>query len=117
VWLVPESSKAAGGVLSNETPRVVTDLGAQQTTGLKCYQTICPHLGCGTDFDAARGRFVCPCHASDFDLSGRVLSGPSPRGLDELACRISGPAPDGARWVEVEYREFKTGTAERERLI
>jgi len=66
--------------------------------------TICPHLGCKVDEDAANKRFRCPCHDSDFDLAGAVLTGPSPRGLDRLETRVV----DGI--VEVEYVRFKTGT-------
>ena len=34
------------------------------------------------------GRFVCPCHASSFDLHGEVLSPPAPRALDLHPVRI-----------------------------
>jgi Rieske Fe-S protein len=34
------------------------------------------------------GRFVCPCHASSFDIRGEVLSPPAPRPLDLFAVRI-----------------------------
>lgn len=117
VWVVSNSHEGheAAAEPSGGSDSRVDAKGAG--VDLKCYQSICPHLGCGTDFNAARRLFTCPCHASDFDLAGRVLSGPSPRGLDELSCRISDPDPDGALWVEVEYREFKTGVAGREPLV
>lgn len=78
---------------------------------LRCLQTICPHLGCGTVYVPDRGTFACPCHESDFDLSGRRLEGPSPRDLDELECRVSEPDAQGRRWVEVKFEKFQTGVA------
>ncbi len=77
--------------------------------GVRCLQTICPHLGCGIDFAAQRETFHCHCHASDFDVNGRRLMGPSPRDMDELECRVGAPDASGVRWVEVRYQEFRTG--------
>ena len=37
---------------------------------------------------ADENRFVCPCHASSFDLHGEVLSAPAPRALDLHPVRI-----------------------------
>ncbi len=48
----------------------------------------CTHLGCTVPWVAAEQRFVCPCHASAFDITGAVLSPPAPRPLDFFAVRI-----------------------------
>jgi Rieske Fe-S protein len=80
---------------------------------VRCLQTICPHLGCGIEFSADREAFTCPCHASEFDKTGRQRFGPSPRDLDALACHIEEAHPGGQQWVVVDYREFRTGTAEK----
>lgn len=48
----------------------------------------CTHLGCTVPWIGAEERFVCPCHASVFDIKGRVLSPPAPRPLDLFAVRI-----------------------------
>jgi Rieske Fe-S protein len=82
-------------------------------TGVRCLQVICPHLGCAIDYLPDRGSFACPCHASDFDATGRRLSGPAPRDMDPLPCRLSAPDAAGERWVEVKYQEFEAGIAER----
>ena len=80
-----------------------------QPSQVRCLQTICPHLGCGIDYLPERSQFSCPCHASDFDDDGRRLNGPSPRDMDDLACRVSEPDERGIRWIEVKYRAFQTG--------
>ena len=48
----------------------------------------CTHLGCTVPWVASEGRFICPCHASAFDITGAVLSPPAPRPLDLFAVRI-----------------------------
>ncbi len=48
----------------------------------------CTHLGCTVPWVADEGRFVCPCHASAFDIMGDVLSPPAPRPLDIFPVRI-----------------------------
>jgi Rieske Fe-S protein len=75
---------------------------------IKAFSTVCPHLGCGVDFDEKTGKFNCPCHTSAFDLDGRCLGGPSPRGLDELETHVEG------RDVLIRYQRFRVGTAKRE---
>ena len=75
---------------------------------VRAFSTVCPHLGCGVDWNEKTGKFDCPCHASSFDTDGRCLGGPSPRGLDELEVHLDG------RDVMVRYVRFRTGTAKKE---
>jgi menaquinol-cytochrome c reductase iron-sulfur subunit len=71
------------------------------------YSPNCPHLGCGYRWFDADQRFKCPCHASVFDINGKVLSGPAPRGLDTLDTKVE----DGR--VMVKYEVFQLGTAKK----
>lgn len=48
----------------------------------------CTHLGCTVPWESASRKFVCPCHASWFDITGEVLSPPAPRPLDLFFVRI-----------------------------
>jgi len=63
----------------------------------------CPHLGCGYRWSAVDQKFKCPCHGSVFDISGKVLGGPSPRSLDTLESKV-----DNGR-VLVKYEVFQLG--------
>ena len=42
----------------------------------------CTHLGCSVMWNEEKTEFVCPCHASSFDLYGEVINPPAPRALD-----------------------------------
>lgn len=42
----------------------------------------CTHLGCTVPWSEKEKKFVCPCHASAFDIRGTVISPPAPRALD-----------------------------------
>jgi cytochrome b6-f complex iron-sulfur subunit len=48
----------------------------------------CTHLNCTVPWVADENRFVCPCHASAFDIRGAVQSAPAPRALDLYAVEI-----------------------------
>jgi cytochrome b6-f complex iron-sulfur subunit len=48
----------------------------------------CTHLGCTVPWIDEERRFLCPCHASAFDVTGDVVSPPAPRALDLYAVRI-----------------------------
>jgi len=68
------------------------------------YSPVCTHLGCYYTWNAASGRFECPCHASVFSVDGKVLGGPAPRPLDRLPHKVD----NGKLFVR--WEEFKSGT-------
>jgi cytochrome b6-f complex iron-sulfur subunit len=51
---------------------------------------VCTHLGCLVEFEKAKNRLLCPCHAGIYDLDGNVVSGPPPKPLPHIALRIEG---------------------------
>jgi len=42
----------------------------------------CTHLGCALPWNKEEKKFICPCHASQFDITGNVLDSPAPRAMD-----------------------------------
>ena len=74
---------------------------------ITAFSPICPHLGCGYRWNPDTSHFECPCHASIYDINGRVLSGPAPRGLDTLPSRIEGGI------LYVIYEKFRVGIPEK----
>ncbi|MFD0202947.1 MULTISPECIES: Rieske (2Fe-2S) protein [Saccharothrix] len=58
---------------------------------VRAFHPACPHQGTTVN-PPAGGTISCPTHRSAFDpTTGAVLSGPSPRGLAEVAVTVSGP--------------------------
>lgn len=65
----------------------IVDVGADRVivanteSGYKACSAICPHKGCEVEYSATTKQFVCPCHKSFFDESGKVLKGPAKTNL------------------------------------
>ena len=74
------------------------------------YSPICPHLGCRYQWHPDRNLFICPCHHSEFNIYGKVVSGPAPRPLDTLPNRI---VKDN---LFVLWERFIPGIPEKERI-
>ena len=70
--------------------------------------TVCPHLGCGIDYDEAKGKFLCACHKSWFTLDGGIDEGPSPRAMDTLELQVE------EQLVSIRYQRFKQGIEGKE---
>jgi Rieske Fe-S protein len=51
---------------------------------------ICTHLGCRVQWEDGRKGYYCPCHNALFSIDGKVISGPPPRPLDQIAHKIEG---------------------------
>lgn len=63
--------------------------------------SVCPHLGCAVAWNESRSQFVCPCHEGVFAADGSLVSGPPPRGMDELETVVE----DGV--LKVRYQYFR----------
>ncbi len=61
---------------------------AQDPGGLFAYSAICTHLGCTIGSPDANGTSVCPCHGSEFDGSGKVITGPATLPLVHFAVHV-----------------------------
>ncbi|HAY85790.1 MAG TPA: (2Fe-2S)-binding protein [Chloroflexi bacterium] len=55
--------------------------------GLYAVSATCTHLGC--IINEKDDQFTCPCHGSQFELSGRVLQGPAVSSLPNFAVSLS----------------------------
>jgi len=56
--------------------------------GFLALSTKCTHLGCTLPWVEKENKFVCPCHASAFDITGNVINAPAPRALDIYAVNV-----------------------------
>jgi cytochrome b6-f complex iron-sulfur subunit len=67
---------------------------------------VCTHLGCTVPWNDMFGKYMCPCHGSQYDYNGKVIRGPAP-----LSLAISHVAEvDGdVRFFEWKEQDFRTG--------
>ncbi len=83
------------GSVENYAPETITAftrgffyLVCLEDGGFMAYSSKCTHLGCTLPWDDVQKKFICPCHASSFDIYGQVLSTPAPRPLDRYTIKI-----------------------------
>lgn len=57
------------------------------TDGFLTLYGVCTHLGCLPQWQ--NGRFRCPCHGSQYELTGDYITGPAPRGLDVFSTVVT----------------------------
>ena len=53
---------------------------------------ICTHLGCGVRYNGTQGILQCPCHGSEYSLTGQVLQGPAVRPLTRYTTQLDATA-------------------------
>lgn len=75
--------------VSGGFPIVVVRTGATTATALSA---TCTHAACLVEYEASSHDIHCPCHDADFDLTGRVTSGPAPTPLPVYAATVSASA-------------------------
>ena len=71
----PRLSKVGGfEIIEVNGERVIV---AHTASGFTACSARCPHKGCDVEYHLDQKQFVCPCHNSRFDESGKVLKGPA----------------------------------------
>jgi cytochrome b6-f complex iron-sulfur subunit len=70
-----------GGTLIVTAPADRIIVVRQSETAWVALSDICTHAGCGVGFNASLARMTCPCHGSQFTLTGAVARGPATRPL------------------------------------
>jgi cytochrome b6-f complex iron-sulfur subunit len=59
--------------------------------GVLALYKVCTHLGCLYAWRDQEGKFICPCHGSQFEPDGTYIRGPAPRSLDRFVVQVVGP--------------------------
>jgi cytochrome b6-f complex iron-sulfur subunit len=80
-------SGEAKNIVFNNTPGVLIN---RPDKGFIALSRVCTHLGCLVDYQKDKNRFLCPCHAGTYDLSGSVISGPPPKPLQKFPLKVEG---------------------------
>lgn len=55
---------------------------------IRVFSSHCTHLGCKIQ-EFRRGKLICPCHGSEYNLNGIPTKGPAFKSLTEYKTRIS----------------------------
>ena len=61
-----------------------------QSGDVKAFSASCTHLDCIVQYDPNSKQIICACHNGAYDLSGKNVSGPPPRPLDEYTVNVKG---------------------------
>merc|ERR1719188_903581 len=69
---------------------------------------VCTHLGCVVPWNKAEGKFMCPCHGSQYDNTGKVVRGPAPLSLALAHVENKDNKVSLTPWTET---DFRTGVA------
>lgn len=121
VWLLKATPEVLDEVYKGEDMQFRDSQGSLIWTNKRAFPYVaysgkCPHLGCGYKWRKVRKLpreiFLCPCHISIYDVSGKVLDGPAPRPLDPVPIRVSDNGD-----VEIIDVEFKAGVRDRIRIL
>jgi cytochrome b6-f complex iron-sulfur subunit len=64
---------------------------ANTDEGVYALYKVCTHLGCLYNWNSQENKFICPCHGSQFELTGEFIQGPAPRSLDRFAIQAVDP--------------------------
>lgn len=61
-----------------------------QSGDLKAFSASCTHLDCIVQYQPESKDIICACHNGIYDLSGKNVSGPPPRPLEEFKVNVKG---------------------------
>lgn len=61
-----------------------------QAGDFKAFSASCTHLDCIVQYDPNSKQITCACHNGAYDLTGKNISGPPPRPLEEFVVKVAG---------------------------
>merc|ERR1711881_585480 len=65
---------------------------------------VCTHLGCVVPWNRAANKYMCPCHGSQYDPTGKGIRGPAPLSLALAHCDDVGGKVSLSPWTETDFR-------------
>lgn len=85
-------NSADGAVLNNAGgSKIVQSILVINTgTGFVALSSICTHQGCTVGYNSTSNKIQCPCHGSEFNTSGSVLTGPASAPLESFSITKTG---------------------------
>jgi menaquinol-cytochrome c reductase iron-sulfur subunit len=99
------------GRFMDSTVRKVVWLRRNEDNSVQVLSGACPHMNCTVAWKTEQNGFDCACHISNFDASGKVVSGPSPRPLDALEHRVENGI------LSLRYQKFRQSLPTKEPIV
>jgi len=65
---------------------------------------VCTHLGCVVPWNRAANKYMCPCHGSQYDPTGKVIRGPAPLSLALAHLTDADGKVSLSPWTETDFR-------------
>lgn len=94
----------AQGLKGDPTYIVVENDQAIADYGLNA---VCTHLGCVVPWNNGESKFMCPCHGSQYDKTGKVVRGPAPLSLALVHAAEAEDKIQLTPWTETDFRTGK----------
>lgn len=91
----------AQGLKGDPTYIVVESSSAIANYGINA---VCTHLGCVVPWNASENKFMCPCHGSQYDSTGKVVRGPAPLSLALVHANVADDKVSFTPWTETDFR-------------
>jgi cytochrome b6-f complex iron-sulfur subunit len=92
----------AQGLKGDPTYIVVTGDNAIADYGINA---VCTHLGCVVPWNKSENKFMCPCHGSQYDDTGKVVRGPAPLSLALVHADVTdNDKVVFTNWTETDFR-------------
>lgn len=77
------SSKVNGSII------VVRTATGNVPASFVALSLICTHQQCTVNYDSSDNDFKCPCHGSEYSITGAVTQGPAPSALQKYTVTIN----------------------------
>jgi len=98
----PGDRELVQGLKGDPTYLVVTEEKTLANYGIN---SVCTHLGCVVPWNASENKFICPCHGSQYDATGKVVRGPAPLSLALVHADITDDDTVALTpWTETDFR-------------
>ena len=91
----------AQGLKGDPTYVVITGDGDIANYGINA---VCTHLGCVVPWNNSENKFMCPCHGSQYDETGKVVRGPAPLSLALATAEVQDDKLVFSEWTDTDFR-------------